>query len=225
VKDNILSQLKTKFQNLGFSAKAFEGVAEYLAATVTEESQIETAISGVEPLLKAFQGDIDSRVTTAVKKRETELKAQQAATQQQQQQSTQAAQQQQQAQQANTADEVPAWAKTMMQKLEAFEKKETQSQLLAKLKAKIADKVPESYLRGRQISIETEDQIDALAQTLEADFSAFKQDLINQGILAESPKNATQSVKAGEAYAAEAAALRNKRGSVDNPVPGLLDGI
>jgi hypothetical protein len=224
VKDNILSQLKTKFQNLGFSTKAFEGVAEYLATTVTEESQIETAISGVEPLLKAFQGDIDSRVTTAVKKRETELKAQQAATQQQQQ-STQAAQQQQQAQQANTTDEVPAWAKTMMQKLEAFEKKETQSQLLAKLKAKIADKVPESYLRGRQISIETEDQIDALAQTLEADFSAFKQDLINQGILAESPKNATQSVKAGEAYAAEAAALRNKRGSVDNPVPGLLDGI
>jgi hypothetical protein len=35
-------------------------VADYLSKTVTEESQIETAISGVEGLLKAFQGDIDT---------------------------------------------------------------------------------------------------------------------------------------------------------------------
>lgn len=35
-------------------------MADYLSKTVTEESQIETAISGVEGLLKAFQGDIDT---------------------------------------------------------------------------------------------------------------------------------------------------------------------
>lgn len=59
MKEKILSALKTKYKTLGFGDKAFEGVADYLSKQVTEESNIETAISGVESLLKAFQGDID----------------------------------------------------------------------------------------------------------------------------------------------------------------------
>ena len=59
MKEKILSALKTKYKNLGFGDKAFDGVAEYLSGNVTEESQIETAIAGVEILLKSFQGDID----------------------------------------------------------------------------------------------------------------------------------------------------------------------
>lgn len=59
MKVKILSALKNKYKNLGFGDKAFDGVADYLAASVTEEGNIETAIAGVESLLKAFQGDID----------------------------------------------------------------------------------------------------------------------------------------------------------------------
>ena len=59
MKEKILVALKTKYKTFGFGDKAFDGVADYLAKTVTEESQIGTAISGVEGLLKAFQGDID----------------------------------------------------------------------------------------------------------------------------------------------------------------------
>lgn len=59
MKVKIVDALKTKYANLGFGVKAFDGVAEYLAKTVTEESQIETAVSGVESLLKVFQSDID----------------------------------------------------------------------------------------------------------------------------------------------------------------------
>lgn len=60
MKEKILVALKTKYKTFGFGDKAFDGVADYLSKTVTEESQIETAISGVEGLLKAFQGDIDT---------------------------------------------------------------------------------------------------------------------------------------------------------------------
>ena len=59
MKAKILTALKTRYGNLGFGDKAFDGVADYLSKTVTEETQIETAIGGVESLLKAFQGDID----------------------------------------------------------------------------------------------------------------------------------------------------------------------
>ena len=55
MKDLILKVLKTKYKNLGFSEKAFEGVADYLAKTVTDEANIETAIDGVEGILKIFQ--------------------------------------------------------------------------------------------------------------------------------------------------------------------------
>lgn len=64
MKEKILSALKNKFKNLGFGERAFDGVADYLAQTVTEETEIDNALSGVEPLLKAFQGDIDKRVNT-----------------------------------------------------------------------------------------------------------------------------------------------------------------
>lgn len=79
MKTKILSQLKTKYSNLGFGEKAFDGVADYLSKTVTEESQIEAAIAGVEPLLKAFQGDVDKVRTekSELQKQYDELKAKQ----------------------------------------------------------------------------------------------------------------------------------------------------
>lgn len=77
MKEKILSVLKTKYSNLGFSQKAFDGVAAILEKSVTDESQIETAVSGVESLLKVFQSDAD-RVRTeynALKGQYDELKA------------------------------------------------------------------------------------------------------------------------------------------------------
>lgn len=79
MKTKILSQLKTKYANLGFGEKAFDGVADYLSKTVTEETQIEAAITGVESLLKAFQGDVDKLRTekSELQKKYDELEAKQ----------------------------------------------------------------------------------------------------------------------------------------------------
>ena len=63
MKTKILSALKTKYANLGFGAKALDGVASVLEKTVTEESQIEDAVNGVEGLLKVFQADNDRQRT------------------------------------------------------------------------------------------------------------------------------------------------------------------
>ena len=77
MKEKILAALKTRYSNLGFGAKALDGVAAILEKSVTDESQIETAVGGVEPLLKVFQSDAD-RVRTeynALKGQYDELKA------------------------------------------------------------------------------------------------------------------------------------------------------
>jgi len=74
LKDQILAALKLKYKNLGLSDKVLEGMADMLAATTTEEAGIETAVVGVETLLKSFQSDADTRVTTAVKTAKAEKK-------------------------------------------------------------------------------------------------------------------------------------------------------
>jgi len=59
MKSKILLALKTKYANKGFGDKAFDGVAEFLSKTVTDEAGIETAIAGVEVLLTGFQSEAD----------------------------------------------------------------------------------------------------------------------------------------------------------------------
>lgn len=70
--NKIKQALKTKFSTLGLGEKAFDGVAEFLSKTVTEDANIETAVAGMEPMLKVFQTEADRRVTD-LQKKNTEL--------------------------------------------------------------------------------------------------------------------------------------------------------
>ena len=75
MKEKIFSALKTKFSNLGFSAKAIEGVAESLAATgVVNDENLDAIVEGQKSALSAMQAEIDSRVTSAVEKAKAEAK-------------------------------------------------------------------------------------------------------------------------------------------------------
>ena len=69
MKTKILAALKTKYNNLGLSDKAFDGVAALLVKTVTKEEEIETAVAGaeVETLLKSIQSSVDAERTKATK--------------------------------------------------------------------------------------------------------------------------------------------------------------
>lgn len=77
MKQKILALLKNKYKNLGFSEKAYDGVAGYLEPSIKEEADVETAIAGVEGLLKVFQGEADSIRTakSTAEKRLAELEA------------------------------------------------------------------------------------------------------------------------------------------------------
>jgi hypothetical protein len=70
--NKIKTALKTKYATLGLGEKAFDGVAEYLVKTVTEDAQIDTAITGMDGLLKVFQSEADRRVST-LQQEKTEL--------------------------------------------------------------------------------------------------------------------------------------------------------
>lgn len=180
MKEKILVALKTKYKTFGFGDKAFDGVADYLSKTVTEESQIETAISGVEGLLKSFQGDIDTvrNAKSGLQKELDELKKK-----------------------IENADkdkdkdkdkDVPAWAqalidsnKSLSEKLTAYEAKEAQAQRNSQILA-VAKKygIPEFMLKDRNIPENTD---------LDTYFKDMKQDMSNSGFqFAKAPETAEQ---------------------------------
>lgn len=63
MKQKILTGLKNKYAHLGLSKEALDGVASVLEKTVKSEDEIETAVSGVEGLLKVFQSEADRERT------------------------------------------------------------------------------------------------------------------------------------------------------------------
>lgn len=180
MKEKILVALKTKYKTFGFGDKAFDGVANYLSKTVTEESQIETAISGVEGLLKSFQGDIDTvrNAKSGLQKELDELKKK-----------------------IENADkdkdkdkdkDVPAWAqalidsnKTLSEKLTAYEAEKAQAQRNSQISA-VAKKygIPEFMLKDRNIPENTD---------LDTYFKDMKQDMSNNGFqFSKAPETAEQ---------------------------------
>lgn len=178
MKEKILIALKTKFKNLGFGDKALDGVAAFLALTVTEETAIETSIEGVEPLLKSFQGEIDSRVTTAVAKaKETKEPKKEGA----------------EKEPKTEGNEPPEWAKALidsntqlkaelntMKSGKTFEtRKQTLEAKLENAPAKFKEKLLKDF--GR-MNFEKDEDFDSYLTETEADLAAFNQDLANSGL-------------------------------------------
>lgn len=180
MKELILIALLNKYKNLGFGQKAFQGVAEFLSQTVTEESAIETAISGVEPLLKSFQSDADARVTSAVAKAKAEKEPG-------------ADPKEPKEPKTPEGDEPPAWAKALiesntqlkaelntMKSGKTFEtRKQTLEAKLEKAPAKFKEKILKDFAR---MSFEKDEDFDSYLTETETDLAAFTQDLADQGL-------------------------------------------
>jgi len=173
MKDLILIALLNKYKSLGFSQKSFEGVAEYLSKTVTEESAIETAISGVEPILKSLQSDVDSRAAAIAKAKAEKEKGEGADPNKKTEPKTEG------------NDEPPAWAKALiesntqlkselntMKSGKTFEtRKQTLESKLEKAPAKFKEKILKDFAR---MSFEKEDEFDAYLTETETDLTAFR---------------------------------------------------
>ena len=180
MKEKILVALKTKYKTFGFGEKAFDGVADYLSKTVTDESQIETAIGGVEGLLKAFQGDIDTvrNAKSGLQKELDELKKK--------------IEDADKDKNKDKDKDVPSWAqalidsnKTLSEKLSAYEAEKVQAQRNSQISA-VAKKygIPEFMLKDRNIPENTD---------LDTYFKDMKQEMSNSGFqFSKAPETAEQ---------------------------------
>ena len=216
MKEKIFAALKIACGNTAnISDKTLQIMADHLSVTITEESQIEAAIELQKPILQAIDGNINHVAAEAVKKVKPADK---------------------------TADKTiektidlnePEWFKSYREKqdqetlslktkLESYDKEKTTAQLTGKVTAKLKEKgIPESYLKGRNLLIETEDGIDQLVTTIDSDYNAFKQEMAEQGVYISVPKTPAAGLREGEALGAAIAEKHNNAGNAPaGTVPG-----
>lgn len=183
MKEQILKALKIKFANLGFGDKAFEGVASYLAATVTEEDKIETAINGVEPLLKSFQGDADKRVNDAIAKEKREKSTEKGDESKKDKQENKSSDD-------DPKDEV---SKALLEQLKALSEKvsamesgktlESRKSVLEKKLEGLPEKVKTKFVKDfNRMSFQTDEDFNTYLTETEADIAEIKQDFSNQNL-------------------------------------------
>lgn len=169
MRKKIIEALKTKYRNMGFSEKAFDGVAAFIEPSVKEEADIETAIGGgVEALLKVFQGEGDSIRTAkaATEKKLQELEAQIRTLGNGGGNGT-APKPESDPKPAGDAEETPAWAKALLDankalserlnKLDAERTATTRKQKLAEVIGKLPDTFRKPYERIALDSLKEEE--------------------------------------------------------------------
>ena len=181
MKIKILNALQTKYKTFGFSEKAFDGVADYLSKTVTEENQIETTIGGVEGLLKAFQGEVDyiRNEKSGLQKQLDSLKLNQP----------------KEPIKEPAKEEIPSWAqsliegnKTLSEKLTAFEqtKKEQDRKALILSKAQEFG-IPETF--ATRLQIPEDANLDTYMGELKQEFANIGFEGVKSPEVAGEPKN------------------------------------
>jgi hypothetical protein len=212
VKEKILAALKTKYKNLGFDDKTLEQVTDLLGQYVTTDEGIEPAINGAESTLKTFQSLIDKRVTDAIAKAKADNQKSDDSKKQDNHKADDS--------QKQEDEKIPAWAQGIIAKLDGYEKQAKQSTFVSTVKAKLAEKkVPESYWKGRTLAIEKEEDIETVVKQIETDYTTFRQDLVNEGVIISTPPD-PDGGKAQSAIAKQIAENRNNPGASTEGVTG-----
>lgn len=181
MKKKILENLKTKYAYLGFSTEVLEGVATNLSTFVSEETQIEPAVNGAEMMLKAFQSSADSRVGSyrnEAEKYKAELEKLKA-------QSSQGGQP------SNKSEEIPAWAKALMESnqtlqnsLTALQKEKENQSFTSAFAQKMKEKgVPEIFYNSTLIGREflNNEQVEAVANEVAKNYENFQKEGAKEG--------------------------------------------
>lgn len=205
MKEKILAALKTKYNNLGFTDKAFDGVAEYLSKTVTEEAAIEGAITGVDGLLKAFQGDADKRVTEAVEKVKKETKPAEPKKTEEPKKPEEA---------KKPSEEVPEWAKSLIESnktlseklntIDADKAKVTRRQTLEGKLVNVPEQFKAKVLKDfDRMSFEKDEDFNTYLTDTNTDIAALNQELADKGLGQQGPPNLGQVNKDGVSKAVE----------------------
>jgi hypothetical protein len=191
MKEKIFSALKTACgKTTSISDKTLEKLAEVMAVTVTEESQIEAAIENQKAFLQEFNGNINHVAAEAVKKIQLEKPIDLDEPKKGPGRPKK---------EVDLDPNEPAWFTAFKKEqsdsvaaLKAEIEAQKQEKTLAGLSERVSKHeklkdIPQSYLKGRNLVPKSEAEIDQLVATIEADYNGFKQEMAEKGVVISVP--------------------------------------
>lgn len=198
--DKILSGLKTKYKDLGLSETILKVTAETLAKTVEKEEDIETAVAGVEGQMKIYQSFADqnrtlqTEITNLKKAGNSEEKKEEEKKEGEEKKET-------------GGEEVPAWAKAIIDSNKAILEKQNQldaekvnktnaEKLVSKLKELGVNESFYSLHLGK--TFEKEDEIESFANSIKEAEDKYLQDTSNEKLKSKDVPLFGQTTKEGE---------------------------
>jgi hypothetical protein len=180
MKEKILAALRTKFT--GVQDAILNRVADKLGKTAGEQDDVQGLVDGVtfQQVLESYG---DSRATEATRTSIANYESRYGIKEGKPTGTPPR-------QEPGIADDAPQWAKDLARqneelsaKLKGFEQKESADRLAGLVKTKLKDKgVKDSFFLGRPISIESEDQVDQVVETMFGYWDALKKETIQTDI-------------------------------------------
>lgn len=174
--EQILKELKTKYKDLGLSENVLKATAEFLGGAVKEESEIESAVAGVEGMLKVQQSIADQNRTYKAKIEELEKSK-----------TAEPAPKEPKKEEPKPSEEMPEWAKKLMegftavsQKVEGFEKDKqnlsNEQKLISKLnELGVNENFYKLQIAGR--TFQNDEEIETFANSVKEAEAGFLQQL------------------------------------------------
>ncbi len=198
--DKILPLLKTKYKDLGLSETILKVTAESLAKTVEKEEDIETAVAGVEGQMKIYQSFADqnrtlqTEITNLKKAGNSEEKKEEGKKEGEEKKET-------------GGEEVPAWAKAIIDSNKAILEKQNQleaekvnktnaEKLVSKLKELGVNESFYSLHLGK--TFEKDDEIESFANSIKEAEDKYLQDTSNEKLKTKETPLFGQTPKEGE---------------------------
>lgn len=175
MKTKVLAILKPKAASLGFSAEELDNVAIHLAETLAEDAtdeQITTVVDSSLPLLKLSQTAVN-RIVNAKKDEKAKSKNKKEESEESQEESTE-------------EEKVPAWAKTLLEKVDKIEKKEVLGTRLEKFGEVVKD-LPDTQRKSmisdfKRITFENDEDFESYLSEKKELIPSLIQDNANAGL-------------------------------------------
>lgn len=182
--EKILSELKTKYKNLGLSETILKVMAETLAKTVETEEQITDAVAGVEGQMKIYQSFADQNRTLQTEI--TNLKKSSEGKKEEKSENKEGEEKRE------SGEQEPAWAKALREQMEkqnelitGIQQKEIAQTNAQKLQSKLDElKVSKSIqaLIPSNLTFENDEAIEAYANEMKVKSDAIAQEFGNAAL-------------------------------------------
>ena len=202
MKEKLLALLVAKF--VGVPKATLERIAEKKAGSVTDEAQLQSIADGID-YGQIVQSEVDSKITDSNKKAI---------------QNYESTHKLKDGKPVSTEPPTPgtppdpndlatmvsnavkAAVAPLQQELQVFKQKDTQNTYLGKVKTSLSEKkIPESFWGKRSINVESDEQLTSVVTEIETDWTNFRQEQINAGVMIDKPASGTGPAGDGESLA------------------------